>query len=516
MEKRRFSQLSVLVVLIAFLTACSQKAEYTNVIPSDASAVVSINFKSLGDKAGLGDKENEPMKQKMMDALKNEMNAATFQQLETIMKNPSESGIDIAVPAYIFYANSFPHTTMVAKVTSADKLRTSMEAMEKEQISSPVTTSNGCNFATINNVCLLAFNETTVMVTDMTNASTEDLQKAISELMSQPAEKSISSQTGFQNMQKQKGDIDFLVTIGNLPKTFTQQITAGLPSEIDLKEIMVLGRLNFEKGKVSLRAESYTENAEIKELLKKQGQISKELSTNFLKYFPESTLTFLNFGINGEAFYNLLLENEEFRNNMSIAKADEVKKLFASLNGDISAGLINVTMNSAPTFAAYAEMENGTTLKALYDNKKQLGLRRGDDIIQLSENEYVYKSKDMNVFFGYRDKQMYATNDELLYKNIGKAIDKSIKDAPYASNMKGMTAFFVINIEAILELPVIKMMIGFGGNEYKTYYNIGSQFSYLEVTGDKDSAAEINLILKNKDINALKQIVDMTRQFAGM
>lgn len=33
----------------------------------------------------------------------------------------------------------------------------------------------------------------------------------------------------------------------------------------------------------------------------------------------------------------------------------------------------------------------------------------------------------MNVFFGIKDKQMYATNDELLYKNIEKAADKSIK-----------------------------------------------------------------------------------------
>lgn len=43
----------------------------------------------------------------------------------------------------------------------------------------------------------------------------------------------------------------------------------------------------------------------------------------------------------------------------------------------------------------------------------------------------------MNIFFGIKDKQMYATNDELLYKNVGKAADKSIKDAPYASDMKG-------------------------------------------------------------------------------
>ena len=65
--------------------------------------------------------------------------------------------------------------------------------------------------------------------------------------------------------------------------------------------------------------------------------------------------------------------------------------------------------------------KNGNALEALYKNKQALGLKKGEDILELGKNEYVYKSKGMNVFFGIKDKQMYATNDELLYKNIEKA-----------------------------------------------------------------------------------------------
>ena len=93
MVKKMISRLSVLAVLIVFLAACSKTSEYTNVIPADASVVASINLKSLASKAGLDDKENEAAKQKILEALKSGMNAATFQQLEKIMKNPSESGI---------------------------------------------------------------------------------------------------------------------------------------------------------------------------------------------------------------------------------------------------------------------------------------------------------------------------------------------------------------------------------------------------------------------------------------
>ena len=108
MSKRMISRLSVLVVLMVFMAACSKKSEYTNVIPADASAVASIHLKSLADKSGLKDKENEAAKQKMIEALKSGTTAATFQQLEKVLNNPKESGIDVDAPVYAFTATSFP------------------------------------------------------------------------------------------------------------------------------------------------------------------------------------------------------------------------------------------------------------------------------------------------------------------------------------------------------------------------------------------------------------------------
>ena len=58
MAKKMISRLSVLAVLIVFLAACSKQTEYTNVIPADATAVASIDLKSLANKAGMNDKEN--------------------------------------------------------------------------------------------------------------------------------------------------------------------------------------------------------------------------------------------------------------------------------------------------------------------------------------------------------------------------------------------------------------------------------------------------------------------------
>lgn len=515
MAKKMISRLSVLTVLIVFLTACSKTSEYTNVIPADASVVASINLKSLASKAGLNDKENETAKQKVLETLKSGMNAATFQQLEKVMKNPSESGIDIESPFYVFSSSSFPYPTVVGKVSNEDNLHASLDMMAKEQICQPISEADGYSFTTMTG-SLLAFNSSTVLVVNVSGTTqTEKAKEAITNLLKQTADNSIVKSGAFQKMEKQKSDINFLASMEAIPATYRNQISMGLPTEVKTEDITLVGGLNFEKGKIALKTENYTENEAVKALIKKQMESFGKANNTFVKYFPASTLMFLNIGVKGEGLYNLLSENKEFRNTISIAKADEVKELFGSFNGDISAGLINVTRNIAPTFMLYADVKNGNALEALYKNKQSLGMKRGEDIIQLGKDEYVYKTKGMNIFFGIKDKQMYATNDELLYKNVGKAADKSIKDAPYASDMKGKNIFVAINADAILDLTVVKMVAGFGGQEVKTYIELANKVSYLSMSSEGE-ISKIDLCLKDKDVNALKQIVDFAKQFAGM
>ena len=517
MKKNPFFRFSVLAALVVLISACSsKKMEYTNVIPSDASQVVAFNLKSLADKAGTKDKENKEAMQKLIDAMKSGMNAATFQQLETVLKDPAKSGIDIAAPVYIFNAPAFPYTTAVAKVANEDDLLKLLEVMEKEQISSHIAEADGYSFANINNQALLAFTPATFMIVSYHGTSQlEKAKEGITLLLKQTEENSINSNAAFKKMQKQSGDVNMLISPSSLLGAYANQLNYGMSKDIDLKGLMMIGSLSFEKGKIELKIENYTENAELKAMFEKQAKSTCPIENTFLKYFPKSTLALFSIGVNGEEFYNVLQENEQFRNEFSITKAAEVKDLFSAFQNDLTAGLINVTMDNAPSFLAYASVKNDTPLKAIYEKKSELGLRRGEDIVKLNENEYVYKSRNINIFFGVRDKQMYATNDELLFKNVCKTVDPSAKDTDFASGLKGKRTAFVINAEAVLGLPVVKMLVQYGGNEYSTYYSLLGNISYLEAVGNEDKAT-VTLQLKNKDTNALKQIMDFIKQFAGM
>ena len=278
----------------------------------------------------------------------------------------------------------------------------------------------------------------------------------------------------------------------------------------------MLGSLSFDKGKISMKYENFTENPELQALFDKQKKVTRPIDNSFLKYFPKSTLMYFSMGINGEELYNLLLENEEFQQNFSIAKANEVKALFGTFQKDIAAGLLNVTMNNAPAFLLYANVKSAAPVQALYEKKNELGLRRGEDIIKLGENEYVYKSRMTNLFFGVRDNSLYATNDETVYKGIAKAADSSIKETEFASGMKGKNSAFAINTEAILALPLVKVLSEYGGAQYVTAFSLVDKIAYVQATGDADNNAEIVLQLKEKNVNALKQIVNFIKEFAGI
>ncbi|EJW91647.1 hypothetical protein, secreted [gut metagenome] len=510
MEKKIITKLSVLTFLVAFLVSCSQDKSYIHVIPADANVVFSFHFKTLAEKADLNDKEDEATKQKLLDAIKTEINAATYQQLEKILHQPDESGIDVAAPIYIFSSPSFPYTTLVGKVNSEEDLRNSLNLMAKEDICQPVQETDTYRFCTAKNG-ILAFNESTAILVNVKRASQmEQVKESIAKLMQQNAENSITSCRVFTKMEEQDNDINFFADTHAKPTSKLTQYTKKIPSEFNPQEVKVIGELNFEKGEILLKGNFYTENEEAKALLEKQMSSMDKIKGTFYDYFPASTILFGSVHLNGDKFYSLLSESKEFRQSASVAKAEALNQVFKAMKGDISVGVVNINLTKAPAFMLYADFNDGKILEQIYQNKKNLNLKKGEDLLGLSPNEYVYKSREMNVFYGIKDKKFYATNDELLYKNIGKPADKSIKETTYASDMKGESLYGVVNANAILELPVVKMAAGFGGKKAEALIKQVGQIDYFSFSF-KDSQFQYKISLKNKDVNALKQVKEFAR-----
>lgn len=506
MKKTLIRQISMLVVIMTILASCKKESpDYVRVIPVDASAVVGINSQSLSDKSGINDAD----KQKMIDLVKDEMSAATFKQVEKIIKDGSESGISTKDPFYFFTCKAIPEA-IVMKVENIDKLNKFIELLVAEQIAEPATKVENINLVKISYNLICAYNESAML---FVSRNTEE--KDIVRLMKQKDEESIIQSDYYKKMSAQKGDITYFLKVEALTDLYNKQLGMALFKfgDIELKDVGAVGSISFDKGKISFKVENMSTNEAFSKKMKEQQEIYAKINGKFLSLFPSSTFVYASVNLNGEKFYNALMDNEQIRQFIPIDIIESVKEAFNMFDGDISFGLTDFSMNGTPEFVAYAQAKNGDVLETLFQSKDDLNLGYGEDILKLGENEYTYQSKYITIYYGFKDKYIYATSNKALKDS---KVTNSINDAEYASNLKGNYQYIVIDMKSILELPIVKMLAMMGGAKAEIYLNAASKFAYFEVIGTGDMKSESNLWMTDKDTNALKQLFDMIKQLSGL
>ncbi|WP_321332785.1 DUF4836 family protein [uncultured Bacteroides sp.] len=495
MVRKTIYRFAAFTILITILAACSTKTEYTNSIPADASAVATINLKSLVQKSGLNTKENERVKQKIMDAIKSGLGANAFKQIEKIVNVPEESGLALNEPVYFFTSRTLHYPALVFKVIDADKVHTTLEAMSSEQICQPIAKADGYEFTLFPDGSLCAYSKSTLLVVLSAEASElENTKKIIAKLMKQEPDKSAVKSNAFIKMTAQKGDVTFYASMQDLPASYTQQIGFGLSEELAMNELYLLGSFNFENGKISVNYETYTENRELEAQLKKQQKAFGTLKGSLTSYFPESTVAYAAINVKGEQCYSLLSENKEFINSFIGAERSEVKHLITHLDGEVAVAITDLSLMGMPSFIAYAEINDNTAVEAL--------------------QKYAMTSP-VPMYVGQTNKLVFITNNKILLSNAGKSQNDPLSKAPFASNIKGNAYYLALNAETLLKLRAVNML-GNLGEEFAMYKNMGSKVSYIEMRGLNDGKGEVTLVLKDKEKNALQQIVDFAKQFVAL
>lgn len=507
MKKMLFPALAALLLIAG---ACTQKNEYANALPSDVEMIISTCPATLADKAGVNDKENEAVLQKLKDYLKTTMPASTFEYVGNILDHPSETGIDLQSPWYFFTSKSLPTGAVVAHVSDESNLQTLLEQIE--QAGTPMKTEAGENHTLVqtNDGLLLAYNASTLFIAGQhTGPQTQALKDSLNNWMQQDISHSFSAMPVFQKMEKQSGDIKGVYPSSSLPLNRLTHTGHKLTKELNLQDLQMIASLSFEKGSINLNLIPYTENEQTQKLLEQCAQAVRPIQNTFIDYFPQSTLCLFSSGIDGAAYYDILMANTPFGEQLSAKDAEYIKKLFGIFQDDFTLGLVNMNLNGKLSVLAYATVKDAAPLKELADNtslQKQLG--RGTSILKLDADQYVLRDGRSNLFFGVRDGKFYATNDETLYKDILKKCTPSASETSYASDMKGKKSSCVFNAEAISQLPIVKMLIALGSTRYASLFAFLDNISYLKSESDGKTVSVI-LQLKDRDSNALKQLAEL-------
>ncbi|KAA6341428.1 hypothetical protein EZS27_010767 [termite gut metagenome] len=499
------------VALIAFFMAsCSGESAstaYTNVIPADIPIVLSFDAKAMLDKAGLGEKESTAIKQKLVNIIKDEVSAESFTLFEKIIKNPAESGIDMTAPLYVFFDSIEGTPAIVAKIGNQSKWTALLITMASEDLVAPAEEHNGYHSVKLSNSeVTCAFNKTSILIINDNNY----FSFFTDSLMLQKEENSLSASAAFRDMLKKKGEIKCMAFLKEFP---------GNTVENGLEDVVIISNLSFENGRISLQAESYMNNKELKALFEQQRKIFQPQDLAFVSKYPISTLAYIGLNLNGEKLCNFIRENNEmykpyFPHTWWKPEVWEtVEEFLYCFDGDLSVGLLDTSLSSV-SFAAYAKVKDDAAAKALYHIADKYGITNG--ITQINPDKYVGQFWGDKIYFGVKNKQLYVTNDERTADNITQSLNgKTLQDAEFAPNMKTVSPYAVVSVENILDLPVMKLFDLKGGGAYSAYMNFVSRISYLEITGD-GTAGEVNLCFKDKKTNALKQVTDVARQYSGM
>ncbi|BEG99383.1 DUF4836 family protein [Bacteroides sedimenti] len=497
-----FFRLSVLMLAVLLLGSCSKDKEYSRVIPSNSPVVVSLNVQSIITKGGLLDGKESIIKQ-MTASMNN-------QKLARLIQNPSKAGLSIKDNAY-FFMTSEKEPGLVLRVTDKSDLEDAIKLMQADGMCDPLEKGTSYSWTVLHGYGICAFDNSSLLLLKTTNARSLPVKEHVEKLMTQSENVGISSNKGFQKMVAKKSDIGMFYSFASMPDITSLSMKMGLPEGTDMRDLMTIVAVNFENGKIAADCEYYTENDSLMAYIKKQSEMSGYIKQAFLNRFPSSSLMFLTASVKGDRLYKVLSSSQEFKNMVQSSRFTpglDLKKSITALNGDVSMAISSFSEKGIPSFLAYAEVTDPAAAGILYAFKSDFD-QVGMTISSSGKNEYLVKSAmfPSPIHFGVRGNYFYLTNDENLYKNIGKEVAGSMAGARYEAVRNKTKGYFILDMENIMNLPLVNGAFDRFGSQGKMVHSILSKFSYMEAYNVTENKGVINIFMKNKDENVLKQLI---------
>lgn len=503
MKKNLLLFFSVALIMIS----CEKKSgTYTAVIPSDVTALISLDTKGMIQKSGVSEDQRTEFIAKLMTELRHSMDDTSTNALESFLRDPETVGISASDRTYIFaLAAEAEQTAVLMSIKDRSKLEETFSTLAKGQTATPITQANAYSWVILGEKTVCGFDDHSMLIMIAQDESQiEQIKQTYNTLFTLKPEKSITSAKNFQKMTDQQYDIEFIVATKEAYKMMLSSIYSEMlsTSGFQFEDLYFIGGINFEKGRVAMRVENFSENPKTVEMFEKQTAIYGKLGSTFIDYYPATTLLYAAAKLNGAAICDLFQQNQRLEKALN----QDIIKIISSIKGDISLGVTAIPSNM-PMISLYAEVENDAIIKYIMDNQKEMKIQ----IQQNSENDYTITSYGIEVYFGMADNFVYFTNDKSAHKEIGKGVKDALSKSQWATTIKKSNSYMLLNIDQIMKQAVVKELLsmGLGRNGGKVVTAL-EQLSYVETFSASPLEMQMNICVKNENENILKVIIDQT------
>lgn len=516
MNKNLLSRLLLLFIVGAALFSCSRKNEHAERIPADAIFVASINLQNLVDKSGYTAEDAKILGAKFAEEAQSSLSPEQIKYFQKLIADPREAGLSLKAPVYVFSSPDISFA-LVAQVDSESKLETFIrESFKTDGKEVNISTQDGYHFVNLNNTGLLGYDNRSCIVT-FGKATGRDVQlKHLGEAMKRKGSESITKHSAYKEMEQEQGDLRMFYSLGGMMDMAMQgygALGASMAREIysfNIDSCYAINSIAFEAGKLTYAQRIHTENLKAKQSLEEIYKIAKPSSGEFIKYFPASSLAFLNIGLDGNKLLKLI-SGGSLGVILAMAEAEGVNfsTPIASLDGDITIGLMEL----------HEDYVGATLMAKLNDEQPMVSLldyfytqaveQEGEvdaDFVKIDNQNYQTIIDKMTISFGVKDNIFYISS--LPTEQTWQEHKQNASEMPEGQLLGKSPSVLLVNIAQILKVDRIARELA---GEPLIKHQVEKLVSLTSCYNDKNiSSTELHF--KDAKTNALKQLVDMIRE----
>lgn len=309
-------KLACLAAASMLIVSCGGSADYRSILPADSFMTVSVNPASLMRKCEAGDLDQHPLYVRIKAELDKDQNLSAEEKeyLLALLKNPGESGIDVKKDFFFFAAME---GTVDAPVMRGGLLLPIGDKAKFDALLARINEKSGVAPETKGGVSvfdlgkegdagvLCAYSDIAFMVYFVQNGA-DDLAGGVRKLFAQKSGESLMGDKAVAEQLARKNDINMVLSYGEILPMMNNPMLSSMPMMDALKGAMMVGSVNFEKGRIVTEAAvSYKDKESEAKMMDFYAYVKPQTGA-LLRYVPAASIGAMSLGLNGEKLYSML------------------------------------------------------------------------------------------------------------------------------------------------------------------------------------------------------------------
>ena len=505
-------RLAVIAIMALFAASCGQTPEYRNAVPSNAFFVYTMDNQALLQKANDGQTGPNPLTQFLSEKLSEipDIPAEEKEYLLSLINNPSESGLDLSQPSYLFMALDEENFAggieggLLYPMGDASKF-TQMAGLFSLHQGAEIEQEGDLSIITLddsgNPNLLCVYNETACLFFIAQQDYPTALDRA-KELMMLKQENSLFDDKAATECLSKSNDMNIYLDYGNLPSEFFNQFATTSPIIQALEEFAVAGSCNFEKGRITFEGAPLFKSKEAQEKFLEVYNYSQAQTGDLLPYIPKDNIAVLSCNLIGEKLYETLVSLPGYG---AMAAVPSVKQVFDAIDGDVALVITGVTADGKyPEGAILTTVNDPAIIEALVAELGPL------PITMTGKNTYQLALGNIVLNFGVKDKILYITNASTVLSAIQGEKIESIESAKqlFVKQNSTLTLDFGKLTQAIRPY-----LANSPESETQIIFGLLGIFQQMEIHGTTETASMV-IEMTDTNRNALATLCSMLTDLA--